>query len=69
MFRIHPLTTEDIHAQESREKCELFQNYVFISFRSFNHDFYSPSYLEAVSFYIVLFKDGVLTASNHPADV
>ncbi|OAD06895.1 hypothetical protein MUCCIDRAFT_137754 [Mucor lusitanicus CBS 277.49] len=61
IFRIHPLTTEDIQAQESREKCEIFQNYMFISFRSFNHDFNSPDYLEAVSFYIVVFKDGVLT--------
>ncbi|KAI8645372.1 hypothetical protein BD408DRAFT_411804 [Parasitella parasitica] len=61
IFRIHPLTTEDIQAQESREKCEIFQNYMFISFRSFNHDFNSPDYLEAVSFYIVIFKDGVLT--------
>ncbi|KAI8061813.1 uncharacterized protein B0P05DRAFT_516300 [Gilbertella persicaria] len=61
IFRIHPLTTEDIQAQESREKCEIFQNYMFISFRSFNHDFHSPDYLEAVNFYIIIFKDGVLT--------
>ncbi|KAG2197559.1 hypothetical protein INT47_009557 [Mucor saturninus] len=61
IFRIHPLTTEDIQAQESREKCEIFQNYMFISFRSFNHDYNSQDYLDAVSFYIVIFKDGVLT--------
>ncbi|KAI7902229.1 uncharacterized protein BX663DRAFT_487023 [Cokeromyces recurvatus] len=61
IFRIHPLTTEDIQAQESREKCEIFQNYMFISFRSFNHDFHSPDYLEAVNFYIIIYKDGVLT--------
>ncbi|KAI8337861.1 hypothetical protein BD560DRAFT_27126 [Blakeslea trispora] len=73
IFRIHPLTTEDIQAQESREKCEIFQNYMFISFRSFNHDFHSPDYLEAVSFYIIIFKDGVLTFRfqdlPHPANV
>ncbi|KAI8975227.1 hypothetical protein BDF20DRAFT_877509 [Mycotypha africana] len=61
IFKIHPLTTEDIQAQEARDKCEIFQNYMFISFRSFNHDFHSSEYLEAVSFYIVIFKDGVLT--------
>lgn len=61
IFRIHPLTTEDIQAQESREKCEIFQNYMFISFRSFNHDYHSQDYLEAVSFYIIVFNDGVLT--------
>jgi Mg2+ and Co2+ transporter CorA len=63
IFRIHPLTTEDIQAQESREKCEIFQNYMFISFRSFNHDYHSQDYLEAISFYIIVFKDGVLTVS------
>ncbi|KAI9481248.1 MAG: hypothetical protein EXX96DRAFT_565960 [Benjaminiella poitrasii] len=61
IFKIHPLTTEDIQAQESREKCEIFQNYMFISFRSFNHDFHSPSYLEAANFYIVVYREGVLT--------
>ncbi|KAI8987145.1 hypothetical protein BDB01DRAFT_784711 [Pilobolus umbonatus] len=61
IFRIHPLTTEDIQSQESREKCEIFQHYMFISFRSFNHDFNSPNYLDAVGFYIIVFKHGVLT--------
>ncbi|CAO3600589.1 unnamed protein product [Absidia cylindrospora] len=66
IFRMHPLTTEDIQAQESREKCEIFQNYMFISFRSFNHDYSSQDYLEAVNFYIVIFKDGVLTFRFKP---
>ncbi|ORZ08974.1 hypothetical protein BCR42DRAFT_424390 [Absidia repens] len=66
IFRMHPLTTEDIQAQESREKCEIFQNYMFISFRSFNHDYSSQDYLEAVNFYIIIFKDGVLTFRFKP---
>ncbi|KAI8098657.1 uncharacterized protein BX664DRAFT_271382 [Halteromyces radiatus] len=66
IFRLHPLTTEDIQAQESREKCEIFQNYMFISFRSFNHDYSSQDYLEAVNFYIIVFKDGVLTFRFQP---
>ncbi|KAF7726328.1 CorA metal ion transporter [Apophysomyces ossiformis] len=66
IFRIHPLTTEDIQAQESREKCEIFQNYMFVSFRSFDHDMQSPTYLEAVNFYIIVFKDGVLTFRFQP---
>lgn len=37
---------------------------MFISFRSFNHDYHSQDYLEAVSFYIIVFKDGVLTVSS-----
>ncbi|KAF7724528.1 CorA metal ion transporter [Apophysomyces ossiformis] len=73
MFQIHPLTTEDIQAQESREKCEIFQNYIFISFRSFDQDFNSSDYLEAVNFYIVIFKQGILTFHfqplSHPENV
>ncbi|KAG0167962.1 CorA metal ion transporter [Apophysomyces sp. BC1034] len=66
IFRIHPLTTEDIQAQESREKCEIFQHYTFISFRSFNQDFNSPGYLCAINFYIIIFKEGVLTFRFQP---
>lgn len=35
-FGIHPLTTEDIFLGESREKVELFHDYYFICFRSFD---------------------------------
>ncbi|CEG67443.1 Putative FABR092Cp [Rhizopus microsporus] len=73
IFRIHPLTTEDIQAQESREKCEIFQHYMFVSFRTFNQDFNSPNYLDAINFYIIVFRDGVLTFhfqdSPHPRNV
>ncbi|KAI8336991.1 hypothetical protein BC941DRAFT_352939 [Chlamydoabsidia padenii] len=54
--------------QEMRiiSKCEIFQNYMFISFRSFNHDYSSQDYLEAINFYIIVFKDGVLTFRFQP---
>ncbi|KAI5970499.1 MNR2 [Candida margitis] len=35
-FGIHPLTTEDIFLGEAREKVELFKNYYFICFTSFD---------------------------------
>lgn len=35
-FGIHPLTTEDILLKETREKVELFRNYYFICFTSFD---------------------------------
>lgn len=35
-FNIHPLTTEDIFLGEGREKVELFRNYYFVSFTSFD---------------------------------
>lgn len=36
---------------------------MFICFRSFNHDSYSAEFLEAINFYIIVFKTGVLTVS------
>lgn len=35
-FGIHPLTTEDIFLNEAREKVELFKDYYFVCFRSFD---------------------------------
>ncbi|CAN3355099.1 hypothetical protein DICA3_B07822 [Diutina catenulata] len=35
-FNIHPLTTEDIYLGEGREKVELFNNYYFVCFTSFD---------------------------------
>ncbi|KAH3667079.1 hypothetical protein WICMUC_005426 [Wickerhamomyces mucosus] len=35
-FSIHPLTTEDIFLGETREKVELFKEYYFVCFRSFD---------------------------------
>lgn len=35
-FSIHPLTTEDIFLGETREKVELFKDYYFVCFRSFD---------------------------------
>lgn len=60
-FGIHPLTTEDIRMQETREKVELFKNYYFVSFHTFDPDQESEEFLEPVNFYIVVFGNGVLT--------
>jgi magnesium transporter len=63
-FNIHPLTTEDIQTQEAREKVELFKQYYFVCFRTFfQKDKTSEDYLEPVNFYMVVFRDGVLTFS------
>jgi magnesium transporter len=63
-FNIHPLTTEDIQTQEAREKVELFKQYYFVCFRTFCQlDKNSEEYLEPVNFYMVVFRDGVLTFS------
>lgn len=72
-FGIHPLTTEDIQMEESREKIELFRNYYFVCFRSFDQDPYSPTYLEPLNMYIIVFREGTLSfhfrGAPHPGNV
>lgn len=70
-FGIHPLTAEDIRMQELREKVELFRNYYFVCFHTFEQDKELAEYLEPINVYIVVFKEGVLSFHfspvNHPA--
>ncbi|KAI8337945.1 hypothetical protein BC941DRAFT_478966 [Chlamydoabsidia padenii] len=65
-FHIHPLTTEDIAMEEPREKCEVFNNYCFVCFRSFDQDPSSIHYLQPVGVYILIFKQGILTFHFRP---
>ncbi|KAL0580507.1 CorA metal ion transporter [Marasmius crinis-equi] len=73
VFRIHPLTTEDIQMEETREKIELFRNYYLVCFRSFDQDPYSPTYLEPLNMYIIVFREGTLSfhfrPTPHPSNV
>lgn len=72
-FGIHPLTTEDILMEETREKIELFRNYYLVCFRSFDQDPYSPTYLEPLNMYILVFREGTLSFhfrhTPHPHNV
>ncbi|EAW24156.1 magnesium transporter CorA family protein [Aspergillus fischeri NRRL 181] len=73
-FSIHPLTTEDILTQEAREKVELFKQYYFVCFRTFFQlDKTDERFMEPVNFYMVVFRDGVLsfsfTENPHAANV
>jgi len=73
IFGIHPLTVEDIQTEDTREKCELFKEYYFICFRSFDQDHYSPTYLQPVSIYVIVMKEGILSfhfrPTLHPSNV
>ncbi|GAA98017.1 uncharacterized protein L969DRAFT_46361 [Mixia osmundae IAM 14324] len=73
VFGIHPLTTEDIQMEEAREKIELFRNYYLVCFRSFDQDPYSPTYLEPLNMYIIVFREGTLSfhfrGAPHPQNV
>lgn len=72
-FGIHALTAEDIMMQEAREKVELFRNYYFVNYRTFEQDSHSENYLNPVNMYIVVFREGVLSfhfsQTPHPANV
>lgn len=72
-FGIHKLTAEDIMEQEAREKVELFRNYYFVNYRSFDQDQQSDEYLEPVNMYFVVFKGGVISfhfsQMPHPPNV
>lgn len=60
-FGIHKLTAEDIMEQEAREKVELFRNYYFVNYRTFEQDQESEEYMDPVNMYFVVFKGGVIS--------
>lgn len=62
-FKIHRLTREDIETQEAREKVELFSQYYFVCFRTFNPNAKSEDFLDPIHVYIVVCSDGVLSFS------
>ncbi|PGH23200.1 hypothetical protein AJ80_02730 [Polytolypa hystricis UAMH7299] len=73
-FSIHPLTAEDITTQEAREKVEIFKQYYFVCFRTFFQiDKTDEDYLEPISLYMVVFREGVIsfsfTDNPHAANV
>lgn len=65
-FKIHRLTREDIEMQEPREKVELFPQYYFVCFRSFNMNKKSEDFLDPIHVYIIVCADGVLSFSYTP---
>jgi magnesium transporter len=72
-FGIHALTSEDVMLQEAREKVELFRNYYFINYRTFEQDTQSEDYLEPINMYVCVFRYGIITFHfsqiPHPANV
>ncbi|KAF8946575.1 CorA metal ion transporter [Haplosporangium gracile] len=66
VFRIHPLTTEDILMEEGREKCEMFLNYYFVCFRTFVLDPNSNNFLSPMSIYTLVFPGGIISYHFRP---
>jgi len=52
--------------EEAREKIELFRNYYFVCFRSFDQDPYSPTHLDPINMYVVVFREGTLSVRGPP---
>lgn len=50
--------------EEGREKCEMFLNYYFVCFRTFVLDPSSHNYLQALSFYTLVFPGGIISVSG-----
>ncbi|KAJ1949310.1 CorA metal ion transporter [Linderina macrospora] len=67
IFGIHALTVEDIMTQDVREKCEVHANYYLVSFRSFDADPNSESYLEPKCIYNVVMRSGIITFHMDPS--
>ncbi|KAL1915123.1 uncharacterized protein VTP21DRAFT_7604 [Calcarisporiella thermophila] len=65
IFRLHPLTLEDVIQEESREKCEVFKNYHFMCFQGYDQDPHSSA-LEPLSLYMIVLKEGILTFHFQP---
>lgn len=65
-FALHPLTAEDIRMQEPHEKVEMFHNYYFMCFHTFEQDRESEDFLEPIHMYVVVFRAGVLTFHSAP---
>jgi magnesium transporter len=49
--------------EETREKIEVFRNYYLVCFRGFDQDQYSPTHLEPLNMYIIVFREGTLSVS------
>jgi magnesium transporter len=64
-FGVHSLTREDITTKDPREKIELFKTYYFVSMRSFYQVKEDEDYLDPVSHYAIVFKQGLITFSSH----
>lgn len=61
IFNIHPLTTEDILTESTREKFEIYKSYYFICYCAFDQDPNSDTYLQSFNVYILVYADFVLS--------
>src|SRR5690606_3608995 len=65
IFNIHPLTLEDIQESdlETREKIEMYENYIFITTKCLHYlpNRPMPSVIDSTSMFLVIFEDFILS--------
>ena len=66
VFGIHPLTTEDILATDTREKCEMYPNYLFLCVRGLSTSFDSMTFLEGVNVCFLITADFLIVCHEKP---
>ncbi|MDR2792440.1 MAG: magnesium/cobalt transporter CorA [Treponema sp.] len=66
VYRIHPLTVEDIRDVGQRPKVEEFETYLFITFKAVNRECNEEQRFEQIS--IILTENTVITFQEFPGD-
>jgi Mg2+ and Co2+ transporter CorA len=66
VFGIHPLTTEDILATDTREKCEMYPNYLFLCVRGLSTSFESMTFLEGVNVCFLVTAEFLIVCHEKP---
>lgn len=67
MFKIHPLTIEDILSEDGREKTERFENYIFVCIRACGQEDENSKMSEPLSYnkiFLLLFPKHIITIHN-----
>lgn len=80
-FGVHPLTTEDIQMADNREKCEIFEQYLFLCVQTCDQKFLASAasvgtrssidsgnsaLLGPATLYILIFPDYVISVHHQP---
>lgn len=73
VFGVHPLTVEDIQMEDAREKCEIFEKYLFISIRALDYQYSGvsanrPHHMQPspASIYMIVFGTHIITLHTQP---
>lgn len=66
IFKVHPLTIEDMQTADTREKCEIFESYIFLCLRVCDDSSSSCGESEFTNIYIAMFGDYIFSIHFTP---